>query len=1473
MRQWVLKLDGLNDRAAETLYQQDIDGRSLSILEFKHLQEMGVTFGPALLIIRARDELLKLLKDEPESSANKPGEPCKPYPFGRYHDTYRYTEGSLLNITESGALDLIEPCHEYKGFFNTTAETKMIKFTDEVIRFAAACMNCRTNGTIHFGIMDKPHGEVLGVAVEKKEEFAIELKKAIDHHFEFKHKAAAQICIKPPRFVGILNKNWTSSNKYVIEVDIAPDSSICQENVYHTLPHKQPGGEKQFYIRDGGSTRNILPPKTNTSAKASKEYNQFVANIAQLSERRKKAEEKHLSGIKSSTQGSRLSQMISGGSLSLDKSHFERYVIVTNKSDAIQFESLEFLVELNPTAVLDFDPESAKDGLQHHFDQLSPVRVHLPIHYKITEDVEDIANKLKLTRSTSWVFCNGGIENEVPSDIDQWLMDKGASVRDVISFLCRKDVLPNNRFLVIFLLLSRVSQRMDPLVETFSTFWQELKGQDHILCICDNENTFRSWCDLINVRCGIDVSARCIHELSFAEINGTILSLMSKNRRSSRFLPSDGKSKTLLQKKFERSLSTLEILCVNQCEGGNEDKSAIEENFYKGGKVSWWNFYFSEQPGSTPFIKRDKFDFIIDTVLPELLSLPKACALLNLMHVPGCGGTTSAMHTLWVVRERFRCAVLRDNKADFTEVAEQVVKLLTYGHEESSPRIPVLLMIDDFDDKEKVFDLQHCIEKECVKKDIHSKSPQVILLNCMVSETLEPNETEDTVFIGNDLSEKEKALFEEKLREIEKIYKNAQETFYGFMFMKKNFSSDYAQSVARKTLRSFDINQQNSQLFAILALLQVYCKGASLSISLSEEFLDLQPKPFCGINKIVDGFGNFSALITTCPVESKVVFQAVKIIHSSIAKHCLLELEETHNVSKADIVDLLLTTSKLYESTQGKEKLLQDVHYILVKRNHSTEEQSQFSPLIQDIAKETPGMEEMVLINATKRYEKDAVVCQLLARYYYLKKRDFSLATMWAKKAKDLSKDNSYIADTSAQVIKHELKNTIASYKEVDINPETMKQLLKMAKAAIEAFRETQNLAKKESIQRFQTMTDYNPFNTSGCLGEIQVGLLITEILGKIPVFSPKTVRRDIMSEFLSGQVMLENVERADPSKSKHRSYYVILREFQDLLQDLKYKMKVNFEFLENFFVNLGSRFGMKDRREEVAQKELYRCFERYAEVFCKFDSFVLCKNKYTEAMLKLIEMRQYLERRNADTSTGILNLLSNGTTPQVMEKITRQYDNICRNYRNQTVKDRINLIYANVVLSHIKLGSPQLCPYQNLINFLCHVLGGTVSLSDNLPLHFIAVALLWPEQNQFNPQCRDMRMYISQLRTSYNIVMKEVRNGKRPVIHFFLGKRPGYGKLVHIREIQRCIKADEENFSSMQENGRIWKEQKVVGLLFRVTGEVANKVILANTCIPGVRFEVTPVFRNQLSGRATGSQVSFFLGFTMKGPVALDIN
>lgn len=1477
MKKWALKLDGVDHSVADILFEKDICGPSLLLLDKTDFTEIGINFGPAKLIIHARDEALKFNKGKAATSTSQSGKPFRPYPFGRYHDTFRYIEHSILSVTESGALDLIEPCHEYKAFTETTEETKFIKFTYEVIRFAAACMNSRTNGTVHFGIADKPHGQVLGVAVKDREAFAKKLKSAIDDYFEYKHKQKVQICVKPPRFVEVLNKNMTSSDKCVIEVDIVPEHTICTDNTFHTLNTKkgkkkakeletQPS--KHFYIRDGGSTRDLLT--STTSAKPGVEYDKYIKDMAQLSQRRKHSEEKHLAVIKSSTQGSRLSQMITGGASSLDKSHFERYVIVTNKSHPSHLECLDFLIELNPTAVLDFDPESTKHGLQHHCDQQITVSPHLPDVYKITEGIEDIASKLKLTRNTSWVLCNGGFKDEEPSDTDQWLMEKGASIRDVISFLCRKDVLPNKRFLVIFLLLSTVRETMDPLVETFSTFFQELRGTDQILCICDGEGAFTSWRDLIQARCRINIAGRCIYELSFPEVNGTILSLWSKHRRAIRFLPCGGESNVPLEKKVESSLNTLEVLCVNQCVGDNEDRMTIEENFYKGGSVSWWNFYFSEQPGSVPFIKRDKFNYIMDTLIPDLCSLRKACVLLNLLHVPGCGGTTLAMHVLWALRCQYRCAVLRNRSSDFSEVADQVVKLLTYTHKEQMPKIPVLLMIDDFDDMEKVLDLQQLIEKDCTKKNIQSKSPQVILLNCMRSESSERTQaTADTVFVRNDLSETEQKVFEEKLKEIEKTHRNA-ETFYGFMIMKTNFKPEYIQGIVRNTLKSFNMNQKQSQLLAVLVLLNVYCKGSSLSVSLCEDFLDLLPKPFCGNNNIQDAFGKFSNFINSCSVEGKVVFNAVKMIHSSIAKECLQELTTTYKVTKAEMTDLLLTTNQLYESTQGKDNLLQDVHHILVKRNYSSEEECQFSPLIQDIANETPGIEETVLINASKRFQNDAVVSQLLARYYYLKKKDFPQARFWAKKARELSKDSSYIADTSAQVVKHELKNDIASNKEESVSPENLEIFLRKAQSAIDAFQETQSLAKKESLQRLKVKGDNCLFNTSGCLGEVHVGVLIINMLQKTPVFADDIVRHDLMSQVLSGSVKLQDLERSDRRLNKNRAYYIVLRQFEDVLYNVKYRMKKNIDYLDNLFVNLGSRFGMKDSREQVAQNELFRWFREYAKVFCKTDSAPLFKNAMMHTKLELYQIRQFLEKGKADTFSGILSCLSKDVPVEKIERIVKDYNFICSPKHNPTPKDKINFIYANVVLSCRKLNARVLLPHNILLKLLQDVLHDPVPLNDNLSLFFIAVVLLWPGTQV--PECIELRRYTSQMKTHYHSAMKEVYNGKTPKVHFLLGQKLGYERLVDVSEVKSCITVEEDEFISMWGNGGLWKETKVRDHLLRVKGEVKSDGILAQALKPDLRCEVAPMYKSQISGLPEGSRVSFFLGFTLKGPLALDI-
>lgn len=887
----------------------------------------------------------------------------------------------------------------------------------------------------------------------------------------------------------------------------------------------------------------------------------------------------------------------------------------------------------------------------------------------------------------------------------------------------------------------------------------------------------------------------------------------------------------------------LSVLCVNQCVGGDEDKHLHEENFYKGGKVSWWNFFFSEQPGSMPFIKRDKFDYIINTIIPDICSRKRACEFFNIFHLPGCGGTTLAMHVLWALKDKFRCAVLKETTHDYSATAEQVVQLLTYETKEKPTRLPVLIMIDDFQDICDVKKLQLQIEEECLKQNVFSKSPQVIIVNCMRAESRE--QTDDAVFIGNRLSEKEQELFEEKLKEFKKTNTNTK-TFYGFMILKNNFSSHYIQGIVKNTLKGFNFQDKHSQLFAVLVLLHVYCKNALLSVSTCEEFLGLQTKAKF---EVEDGFEKFSTLLTRCTAYSNITFEGVRVIHSSIAQHCLKELSTLpYNVSKAEITNLLLTTDLFYEYALGKQKLMQDVHSMLVRRQYSAKaEDSLFSPLIQDIMKETPGMEEMVLLNAAKCLRKDAVIFQLLARYY-IQKHDFKVAMIWAKGAKDLSKENSYICDTVSQVLVRQLKHAVHKDREDPIKPDSLDRYLTLAESAAEACKETQQTANKEAVSRLQRLKDYTTYNTAGHLGELQTAVTIIQILQKTPLFN-------CLAQVLLGKITIEELSRKNPDL---KQYCDVLQKHKKCLLQLRHTMKNHFCFLDNFFVNLVPFFSEKDKQKELTKPKVSRYFQQYTDLFCKINWSELIKNEHMNQTVKIEQTRECLERNKGDSYTGLLQYLYEEDSASTLEEIIQQYDFILKS-KEARLMDVVNFIYANVILANINPESQYIMSHQDLRVLRLQIINRSTPFSEILPLHYITGLLFWQEA--------DSTLSTSQMKTLYSNYLKPVSNGKRAAVHFYLGKDEGYGGLISHRDINSCLGSG-QNISTQWDDDKIWKQVRNSNKLHRVSGKIRNNLIW----VADVNVRVDPMFRCQLN-KEYGTRVTFFIGFSMNGPVALDID
>lgn len=305
-----LRSIGIKETYIEKLHEEEVDGRILCELSEEYLKkETGMKSGPALLIIKKRDELVinsqkakgqhDLLqkrssgKNDLGASAIKSTDTradineennkeedsvlvvptkrdSKLRPFDMKGVDFTYVKNSVL-LPESGVNDLITPCHEYKSFaVAATLDRQRLqaKFAKEVLKFATGCINVRTNGTIHFGVMDSRgdtgyvHGEIIGVPVKEKDVY-YDSFDYIERSFSSSDSEIVRLCIGEPQFVKVVCSN-SNVEHYVVEVDIKPAVSIVKNNVFSvSLPNfNEKANKVQFekktaYRRVGSKTEPV----------------------------------------------------------------------------------------------------------------------------------------------------------------------------------------------------------------------------------------------------------------------------------------------------------------------------------------------------------------------------------------------------------------------------------------------------------------------------------------------------------------------------------------------------------------------------------------------------------------------------------------------------------------------------------------------------------------------------------------------------------------------------------------------------------------------------------------------------------------------------------------------------------------------------------------------------------------------------------------------------------------------------------------------------------------------------------------------------------------------------------------------------------------------------------------------------------------------------------------------------------------
>ncbi|XP_043078519.1 sterile alpha motif domain-containing protein 9-like [Puntigrus tetrazona] len=213
----------------------------------------------------------------------------------------------------------------------------------------------------------------------------------------------------------------------------------------------------------------------------------------------------------------------------------------------------------------------------------------------------------------------------------------------------------------------------------------------------------------------------------------------------------------------------------------------------------------------------------------------------------------------------------------------------------------------------------------------------------------------------------------------------------------------------------------------------------------------------------------------------------------------------------------------------------------------------------------------------------------------------------------------------------------------------------------------------------------------------------------------------------------------------------------------------------------------------------------------------------------------------------GMLSTLSHITSVSDLEQITEQWKEIYMCYR--TEREAQNYILANIILSQKSANSEILQTVPKLQDILQKLWEG--QSKDRSPEFYLLILLLfWPDRAKKTGNTPDLKVCVQYMRESYEKTYQKYLRFRYLVPLFFLGNGGGLQRLVLQTELTSLL--DEEH--------------EIEGLQ-RIEGEIRNYKVFA---LRGRdQIEVSP--HNPASVYNT-DLVSFYLGFTIKGPVAYKI-
>uniref|UniRef100_K7GGU8 Sterile alpha motif domain-containing protein 9-like n=1 Tax=Pelodiscus sinensis TaxID=13735 RepID=K7GGU8_PELSI len=1368
---------------------------------------------------------------------------------------FKYVKNRIL-APETGVIDLITPCHEYKSFTiaaKLDRQRLQAKFAYEVIKYASACMNVRTNGTIHFGVMDSvedkgwKHGQIAGIPVRDTDIY-VDALDYIEKCFEPSERQTARNCIHPPIFTEVIQKD-SQEQLFIVEVDIEPSSSIVKGKIFQVrLPKFNEDSNKVTFDR-----MPVLYQRVGAKSEPIKteELVTFIQGLQEKDVRREKAESSSNEDPMEISQnlGRKLSVLFTDGKNYMNDSLW--YILVTNRCGKEDLKFVSFLMRMNIFCVFDFDENSNVSGLYAKYKEHHATRSHFLQNYsnETKMSTTEFQKHLGLFDHTSWIFCNGRSDfrgNEKSCDEDTWIRTKKKYLKKAVSFIC-DEILPKGSFVVLFLLFSPVEK---PIVDTFQEFYTEMNGMDYIICIAESKENYEKWANLAQASCNIEtLQERSIVGMKLSHVDATIQNMMPSTV-CPRHLPVSTKGLCVLPTLEEEKMFSLEILCADQCDDikldllSTKEIQEIEQTFYQGRKVSWKNFWLADKGSCGEVIERETCEEV-HKILDDILygnRIRYSVAKIKIFHQPGSGGSTIARQVLWKRRKDLRCAVVKSTYPVAT-VCQHAVNFREYDENDMKNSLPVLLLVEDYDE-DYLDELKNDLMDAMAARRSHFSKPCFILMGCKrsnVPEKLCKASPLDTVAVTHKLTDQEKHLFKTKLEKLKKQKDFKPEFILTFVLMSEEFNETYVREFVEHLLQGIDLSSPVTNLMRYVALLNFYVHNSYISLSHCEAFLGLGAYTEKRLREY-DFKNNLSEQARVIFIELRentTCISSVHIIHYLVAKEILYQLSGSQPQSQ--IAMKLLQEKVLLHHRFGREEFVKFIRDLFIRRDKKSRgdnTDSLFSPFIEHVCKVENSEKAIEVLKAA--YEclgKDAFFAQQLARLHYNHEK-FEDADFWAGVAKSHLPNDSFILDTEGQVFR--------------------KWIIEIALKAMKCFRAAQQAAKAE----------IDNMNNAGYFGEVEVGCRLLKFLSTLEVFprNPQGEHSELVRYLLTDYIPEEIKKPWGKLHSRLKGLRDNIYNALDWIsEDISYFQTDKNQEKED------------EEAKEAKEEQVYnprKWLKRQSEVYAKFfTSKCLLGENNAEPVTQLVR-RMNIYKYGGGTVTTILSFLSDSKEKRSVEKL----EQIINFFPADPLKERledidlINYILCHITLACLAPGSSKLLPFQTL-RALSNRFFKQRRTAFPASAHFLLTLLYWPDDaldKEPNPDKDDILLSALQtMKRMHDIKVKNVAPRKKKIYtHFFLGKGTGLRKIVHKTRIDKLIDGSLNDRRMKWQHGDVWNIGKIRDVLRRVSGWTENGKLfvrghVGQIHILALHYESVP---------QGNENVTFYLGFSFNGLVAHDI-